>query len=506
MKKNTLRCRLQRLTAAAAALLTLAVPATAQVVRDPLPMPAVSTDSIMKHIIELSSATYRGRQAGCVGYDAAADYVRRALGTYGIGSDLQRFTLEANEVENCKFNVYTPRTKERRTFILGNDYCCAGMTGRGYIDSRMVFVGYGIDDEEYNEYAKVDVQGQIVVVLTGLPEHPWLPSTVTDHYITLRDKARAAERHGAIGMLAINTSPSCLPTEPQGRAYCGELPHLSTFPILQLTLECGRELMQYERTTLDEALRDINTEHTPRSYTLLNKVEIDVNAIYRSRAVTANVLGLLPGSDKRLKNEIIVVGASLDHVGMQGETCLFPGADINASGVAAVLETARLLSLPNYRPRRSVLFVLFSGSEQQFLGSRIFLRNYPKMRRIEAFVNAQNIGCGDSIVVLGDNRYPSLWDIAKTRDSNHFSLIHTSNEKTNPRGDARGFDQIGIPSLVFTTLNGMHHNRVTTDIWENIDRRILIATTQVMVETVRELADGYYQGRSQRSKALKFVE
>ncbi len=506
MRKNTLRSRIMSLGLVVAAAVVTPLSATAQTHREPLAMPTVNEDSVMKHIIELASETYRGRLAGTEGYDDAADYVSQTLRRLGANCEMQRFQIECNEIENCKFNIYTPGTKERRTFILGNDFCCAGMTGRGYVDAQMVFVGYGMDLEEYNEYKGVDVQGKVVVVLTGLPEHAWLPAASTQHYITLRDKARTAERHGAIGMLAINTSPSCLPTEPQGRAYCGELPHLSTFPILQLTLECGRELMQYERTTLDEALRDINTEHTPRSYTLLNKVEIDVNAIYRSRAVTANVLGLLPGSDKRLKNEIIVVGASLDHVGMQGETCLFPGADINASGVAAVLETARLLSLPNYRPRRSVLFVLFSGSEQQFLGSRIFLRNYPKMRRIEAFVNAQNIGCGDSIVVLGDNRYPSLWDIAKTRDSNHFSLIHTSNEKTNPRGDARGFDQIGIPSLVFTTLNGMHHNRVTTDIWENIDRRILIATTQVMVETVRELADGYYQGRSQRSKALKFVE
>ena len=506
MKKNTLRCRLQRLTAAAAALLTLAVPATAQVVRDPLPMPAVSTDSIMKHIIELSSATYRGRQAGCVGYDAAADYVRRALGTYGIGSDLQRFTLEANEVENCKFNVYTPRTKERRTFILGNDYCCAGMTGRGYIDSRMVFVGYGIDDEEYNEYAKVDVQGQIVVVLTGLPEHPWLPSTVTDHYITLRDKARAAERHGAIGMLAINTSPSCLPYEPQGRIYCGEPPHMGTFPILQLTMDCGRELLLDEDIRLEEAIDNIAKDHTPQSFTLRRKAEIDVNAIYRQHALTANVIGLLEGNDRKLNKELIVVGASLDHVGMQGETCLFPGADINASGVASVLEVARLLSLPQYRPRRSVLVVFFSGSEQLFLGSRIFLSGYPKLRKVEAFVNAQNLGCGDSLLVLGDNHYPGLYDIALRRDSAHFELISARSAKTNPRGDARAFDQIGIPSLVFTTLNGMQHNRVTTDVWENIDRRILTAATQVMAETVRELSDGIYQGRSRKSKARKFIE
>jgi Zn-dependent M28 family amino/carboxypeptidase len=174
--------------------------------------------------------------------------------------------------------------------------------------------------------------------------------------------------------------------------------------------------------------------------------------------------------------------------------------------VAAVLETARLLSQKQFRPRRSILFVLFSGSEQQYLGSRVFLSNYPKMRNVEAFINVQNIGYGDSIVLFGDNRYPTLWDIARVRDSANLSLIAYNAEKTNPRGDARGFDAIGIPSLVFTTLNGMQHNHVTSDIWENIDRRMLTGATQVVVETVRELTDGVYRGRSLKSKAQKFIE
>ena len=153
---------------------------------------------------------------------------------------------------------------------------------------------------------------------------------------------------------------------------------------------------------IDSAISQITRTRKPCSFALLKKAEIDVNAFYRPTAATTNVVGMLPGTDSRISDELIVIGASLDGVGMQGETCLFPGADINASGVAAVLETARLLSKPDYRPKRSVVFVLFSGSEQQFLGSRVFLENYTKLRKIEAFLNVQNIGCGDSIVLLGD--------------------------------------------------------------------------------------------------------
>lgn len=475
-------------------------------VRDAMAMPVVEEDSVMKHIVELSNERYEGRLAGSLGYDKAADYVERVLGRYGAHCMEQRFNIECNEVENCKFNIYVPGNKEKRIFTLGNEFCCAGMTGRGYVDAQMVFCGYGIAEEEMDEYKGVDVQGKIVVLLTGMPEGSWLPQTIQQHYTTLRDKARVAEAHGALGVLAINTSSSCLSDEVQGRVYCGELPHLATFPILQLTLDCGRELLTGEKMGLDSAMAAIAEKKAPMSFALLKKAEVDVNAIYRQRAVTANVMGLVEGSDRRLKDEIIVVGASLDHVGMQGETCLFPGADVNASGVAAVLETARLLTQEQYRPRRSVLFVLFSGSEQQYMGSRVFVMNYGKMRKVEAFINAQNIGCGDSIVLLGDNRYPSLWKIAETRDSANHGLIHRSDEATNPRGDARAFDAIGVPSIVFTSLNGLQHNHVPSDIWENIDRRMLTGATQVMVETVRELADGMYRGRTPKSKAQKLIE
>ena len=505
MTKKGLWSKMARLLALAMPLLAGGSLAQAQI-RDAMAMPVVEEDSIMKHIIELSSERYEGRLAGSLGYDAAVRYVERVLQRYGASCSEQRFNIECNEVENCKFNIYIPGTKDKRIFTLGNEFCCAGMTGRGYVDAQVVFCGYGICEEEFNDYKGVDVQGKIVMLLTGLPEGSWLPQNIAQHYATLRDKARVAEKHGALGVLAVNLSPSCLPDEVQGRVYCGELPHLATFPILQLTLDCGREILQDEKLPLDSTVSIINRTHAPSSFALLKKAEVDVNAIYRQRAVTANVLGLMEGSDRRLRDEIIVVGASMDHVGMQGETCLFPGADVNASGVAAVLETARLLSQPQFRPRRSILFVLFSGSEQLYLGSRIFLANYPKMRKVEAFINVQNIGCGDSIVLLGDNRYPSLWEIARVRDSANHSLIHRSPEATNPRGDARGFDAIGIPSLVFTSLNGLQHNHVPSDIWENIDRRMLTGASQVMVETVRELSDGMYRGRTPKSKSLKFVE
>ena len=482
-------------------LATMMLPARAQETkRDEVPMPTVHQDSLMKHVTELSSETYQGRLAGTEGYNRAVRYVQRVLKTYGLEQmDEIPFTVECNEVENAKFNVYRPGDKEPRVFTLGNEFCCAGVTGRGYVDAQMVFCGFGIDEKDFNEYKYVDVKGKIAIVLTGVPEWMRLPQAAASQYTTLRDKARTAEKHGAIGLLAVNVSTTCPPYEPQARTYCGELPHLGTFPILQITLDCAREIMADQVTPLDSALARMQRDGTVQSFSLVKKAEIDVNARYNPAARTTNVMGLLRGTDKYLSREYIVIGASLDGSGMQGETCLFPGADINASGVAAVLETARLLSKAEYRPRRSVLFVIFSGSEQQFAGSRNFVEMYPQLDKAEAFINVQNIGYGDSVAVLGGMKYPTLESIVLDRDTvtGRLNVAH-SGEPQGVRGDARAFDAARIPSVVITTTRGMHHNHTTTDVWENIDRRILTICSQLVTETVAELGEGLYQGRNRR--------
>ena len=130
-------------------LATMMLPARAQETkRDEVPMPTVHQDSLMKHVTELSSETYQGRLAGTEGYNKAVRYVQRVLKTYGLEQmDEIPFTVECNEVENAKFNVYRPGDKEPRVFTLGNEFCCAGVTGRGYVDAQMVFCGFGIDEK-----------------------------------------------------------------------------------------------------------------------------------------------------------------------------------------------------------------------------------------------------------------------------------------------------------------------------------------------------------------------
>ena len=138
-------------------------------------------------------------------------------------------------------------------------------------------------------------------------------------------------------------------------------------------------------------------------------------------------------------------------------------------------------------------------------GSSIFVSNFPKLRNVECFINAECIGSGDSINVLGNKRFPQLWNIASHNDSiSTKSLLR--GYRTMPRGDAAPFAQIGIPSIVFTNYMGGNYDHVPSDISENINRDILTKRASLMAEVIYELSLGDYQGRSFRSKKFKFED
>lgn len=468
-----------------------------------------NTDTLMKHVRILSSSQYEGRMAGSEAFLDAANYCAEVLASYGVKPFQeewgQYFQVEYNEIENCNFYTYVNDNDVRVQYVLGRDYVCSSMTGRGYTNAPVVFCGWGIDHYSYDEYGKVDVRGKVVLCLSGVPE--FLPGKITDHYATLRDKAEVARKHGAVGLVCINMSESCRPYEVQHWAWCGEGSHLMTFPVVQPTREMATALLADEQMTFDSVVNRLTETMTPQSFHLRKSFEININAKYHPNATTANVVGVLPGYDAKLKNEYIVVGAHLDHVGIQGNTCLFPGANDNATGVAAVLEAARLLTVNAPKEieynKRSIVFVLFSGGELQNLGSSIFVSNFPKLRNVECFINAESIGQGDSIQVLGNKRFPMLWNIASRNDSiSTKSLV--KGYRTMPKGDAAPFAQVGIPSLVFTGFMGNLNDHVPSDISENVDRDLMTKNASLMAEVIYELSLGDYQGRSQRSRRFQF--
>lgn len=186
---------------------------------------------------------------------------------------------------------------------------------------------------------------------------------------------------------------------------------------------------------------------------------------------TRNVVAFLPGSDPALRGQVIVVGAHLDHLGRSSSGALDPeskdairnGADDNASGSAAVLELARLLSANP--ARRSVLFVNFSGEELGLLGSQYFVEHSPvAVDSMVAMLNFDMVGrlSGDSLIVYGvatARELPALLDSANAAVNLH---VRGLGDGFGP-SDHSSFFARNIPVLHFFTNTHADYHRATDD-------------------------------------------
>jgi len=252
-------------------------------------------------------------------------------------------------------------------------------------DAGLVFVGYGIEAPEYkwDDFKGMDVKGKVLVMLNNDPD--WDPKLFGGktrlYYGRWTYKYESAARHGAAGVIIVHTTPSAgYPFQVVQSSWGGEqfeLPAESE-PRIQLkgwaTEAASRRLVKAGGQDLDKLIasaRSRNFKPVPLALRTSIKVENKV-----SRVRTANVAGLLPGSDPRLKDEVVIYSAHHDHFGI-GEPDktgdkIYNGAEDNASGCAQILAMARAFAALPERPRRSILMLFVGGEEQGLLGSKYY--------------------------------------------------------------------------------------------------------------------------------------
>jgi hypothetical protein len=208
-----------------------------------------------------------------------------------------------------------------------------------------------------------------------------------------------------------------------------------------------------------------------------------------------NIIGLLPGHDPRLKHEIVLVSAHYDHLGKHGKL-IFPGANDNASGVAAMLEVARVLHERKVKLKRSVLFVAFDQEEQWLIGSMHFVaKPTVPLKDITICINADMLGRNladvirDYVFVLGAEHSPSLAPVVKKAARGlkvKAGLVGT--DLIGIRGDYGPFKAKKIPYLFFS--NGEHSAyHQPTDTAKGILYPKLLASTKLFLRTVASIAD-----------------
>jgi Zn-dependent M28 family amino/carboxypeptidase len=338
----------------------------------------------------------------------------------------------------------------------------------GFKDADVVFVGYGIEAPEYqwDDFKGVDVKGKVVMMLNNDPD--WDPKLFEGktrlYYGRWVYKYESAARHGAAGVIIVHTTPSAgYPWQVVQSSWSGEQFELPAEgePRVQLrgwaTEASARKLVKAGGQDLDKLIAAAKSRNfKPIPLALKTSIQLE-NTV--SKVKTANVGGLLPGSDALLKNEVVVVSAHHDHLGIgppdsKGDR-IYNGAEDNAAGCAQVLAIARAMAALPTRPKRSVLILFVAAEEQGLLGSLYYSR-HPTFApgRIAANINYDGgnfLGRTKDLTLIGYGK-SSLDEIAK-------SVLALQGRTLVPdqfpdrgyfyRSDQFNFAKIGVPALYF---------------------------------------------------------
>jgi Peptidase family M28/PA domain len=436
---------------------------------------------IRERIKYLADDKLLGRLPGTEGYKMAVDFVVKELKALGVkpkgeaNGYLQNVVLRKGTVDSAKSSLkLVMKDGTVKQLRYGKDYAFAPDLNKSSngTEGDVVFVGYGIvaPHLQHDDYKNIDVKGKVVLLQTGTP--PNFPASERAHFNLMGSKCEEASKRGAVGVIVMVGGNETLQlggftrssldgitayVNPDGKAYS------SRINIFESIKSLG-----YVRASLLEAfLKEKVTQ--PVDLKITASVETKTSEIK-----SENVVGLIEGSDAKLKGEYVVHSAHLDHVGVgvpvNGDS-IYNGAHDNASGTACLLEIAKLYT--KAKLKRSVLVVFVTSEEKGLLGSGYFATNptVPK-DKIVADINTDMptlIAPLLSIEPLGAV-HSSLMNEVKNAAS-YLSLDimedHIPEQVRFVRSDQYSFIRQGIPAL--HVKYGLKTNDPSIDLHKKID-------------------------------------
>lgn len=426
----------------------------------------------------LSSDLLEGRLPGSNGDALTKAYIASEFETIGLqpiamkGSWFQEFDLVGITTQSPSHMDVRKGDSKVTLRHMEDVILNSGLQTDGAVDikqAELVFVGYGITAPEYqwDDYKDVDTKGKILVYLNNDPaSDPALFGGKTRlYYGRWSYKYEIAAKKKALGAIIIHTTESAgYPWKVVQNSFIGEklyLPHKpeETLPVMGWVTDSAMKKIieasgkKYEDLLASAEKRDFKP--VALGATLSTSLKNKTN-----RVKTANILGVLPGSDPKLKNEYVMYMAHHDHLGICEQDPaksdrICNGAVDNASGVASILAIARTMSSLKVKPRRSILFAAVGAEEQGLLGSEYFAK-YPVVQpgRISAAINIDGVsifGRTKDITVIGkgkSNIDKTLEKLAKQQNR----VLHADAYPEKGffyRSDQLNTAKIGIPSAYF---------------------------------------------------------
>jgi Zn-dependent M28 family amino/carboxypeptidase len=437
----------------------------------------------------LANDSMRGRLTGSDEYLRAAAYVVDQFKSYGLepagvnGGFYQPVKFDVQRVLAKKSSMSLVVDGKVEPLTLGTDAVLGARSAQvDHIDAPLVFLGYGLHlpEAKYDDFDSAAVRwkslkGKIVVYINGGPAE--LPGPLKS-YARTAPFAKALRDAGAVGVIAIPTPKSMdfgwqrvasgasqpgmrLAATPDAAAVAAKHPALADDhgAMFSATFNPGEAEKLFAGTghTFVEILALADAQKPLPRFALNKSVRATVVGEH-SQVESPNIVAKLEGSDPTLAKEYVLVSAHLDHLGVgapiHGKT-IYNGVMDDASGVASVLETARAFSQAKTRPKRSILFVIFTAEEKGLLGSRYFA-GHPTVPEsaIKADLNLDMfmpLFALKKLHVQGLEQSTLAVDAKKVGDAHHIVIAPDPEPDRNSfiRTDQYSFVQAGVPALAF---------------------------------------------------------
>ena len=480
-------------------LLTVASSAQERTQPDPIlaAMHSISSHDLLEYVKIQCDEKYAGRLTGTAEYQECAEWLAFMFKEWGLtpagenGTWFQWFDIPYTLVyPDCGVSLHLKQGKEGtiiKKYKYITEYMPGSTSGSGEVTAEVVYAGYGITAPElgYDDYTGTDVRGKIILIE---PEAPVSPGAGAEKFTPWYEhsfhqtKLNNAVKHGAVGML-YNYGPIGNPNN----AYNKDFIYVHTGS------EVVNDIFAGTGKSHDKVIAFINENLKPSSFNTGKTVTIKMATEHFPDGRGSNIAGLLKGNDPVLSEEVIIIGAHLDHLGRCYE--IIPGANDNASAVAVMMGVAKALTENNIRLKRSVLFLSFGAEEQGIAGSKAYLENpvFPLEKSI--LLNMDGVGIGHSINATAGFNFPDLWKFVEEANEKYIHRPLSANFFSNlgrPRLDDARFLRAGVPSLSFATYGSKNNYHLPGDNIDIINPEIMEDLAQLLFMTVVNM--GNYDG------------
>jgi hypothetical protein len=446
----------------------------------------------------LSADAFEGRKSGLPPAERAAGLIAENLGSWGLepagenGTFFQEFDLENIFLvaPGASFGV---RAGGRTQMFRGDggifdEWRVADLSGSGKAYEEIVLAGYGLRTPEYDDYAGADVKGKLVLINSGFPQKLKLAPGVD---LSIEKRVRDAR---AVGAAAVLLAPD---PAPIGRhmTYPAHfrVPKEDYDPAF-VVLGINESILDFivDGLPLDQRVyyAGLQAEGKPKPVATGIKATIDVKTELLPKARTRNVLARIRGTDKKVGDEVVILGAHMDHLGMSNASGPYNGANDNASGTAVVMEAARTMKANKVRPRRTIVFALWAAEESGLFGSEHYVAHpvFPLAKTV-ANINLDMVGQGGPTIGFGGIHYSAeLYDLLKAK------LPAEAWTGFTPRYGTGGSDHLsflaeGVSAFHMVGLGDHLKGHHPGDDWELIKPELLDRSGRFLVAAALVLAN-----------------